>query len=333
MRPPCAGRTPRAAVRSRAGRVTASLSLGPYFSAKGIDMTRRWLVTGCSSGLGLALAEAVARAGDSVVATTRRPGALDPLAKAFPGRVVEAPLDVRDAGQCRAVVELAAERLGGVDVLVNNAGCGVFGAVEEISDDELRDQLEVLVVGPWRLTREVLPLMRAQGAGHVVNVSSLAGRTVFPGLGAYSAGKYALEAMSQALAAEAAAFGVRVTVLEPGGYDTRYGTSVVPAAAAVPDYRPVTGPMLDGLRGMAGNAELGRPDEFAALVRRVVADGSAPLRLPVGEDAFGYLGVLTAGAAEELAVARAFVAGGGADGPETGGPVPAARAATVEHPA
>ncbi|WP_371483430.1 SDR family oxidoreductase [Kitasatospora sp. NBC_00315] len=270
-------------------------------------MTRRWLVTGCSSGLGYALAEEVARSGDRVVATTRRPGALAPLLEEFPGRITEALVDVTDAEQCRAVVELAVERLGGLDVLVNNAGSGLFGAVEEVSDDELRAQLELLVVAPWRLTREVLPLMRAQGGGHVVNVSSLAGRTSFPGLAAYSAGKYALEGMSQALATEAAAFGVRVTVLEPGGFATRYGTSMRQAAAGVPAYGSVVGPMLDSLRGMERNDELNRPEDFAALVRRLVATSGTPLRLPVGEDAFGYLDVLEAAAATELADAKAFV--------------------------
>ncbi|MFC9330295.1 SDR family oxidoreductase [Kitasatospora sp. NPDC057015] len=297
-------------------------------------MARRWLVTGCSSGLGYALAEAVARGGDTVLATTRRPGALEPLAKAHPGRITEAVLDVRDAGQCRAAVELAVERLGGVDVLVNNAGCGLFGAVEEVSDAELREQLEVLVVGPWRLTREVLPLMRAQGSGHIVNVSSLAGRTVFPGLGAYSAGKYALEAMSQALAVEAAAFGVRVTVLEPGGFATRYGSSLTAAAARMPEYEPATDPMLDGLRAMEGNAELGRPEDFAALVRRVVASGSAPLRLPVGEDAFGYLTTLAAAAVAELAEAADFVGDPGAAQTAPVPTVPApARAEAAGNPA
>ncbi len=288
-------------------------------------MTRRWLVTGCSSGLGSALAAAVARAGDDVVATTRRPGQLAPLVKEFPGRITEAVLDVTDAERCRAVVEFAAGRLGGIDVLVNNAGRGLFGAVEEVSDEELRAQLELLVVAPWRLTREVLPLMRAQGGGHVVNVSSLAGRMAFPGLAAYCAGKYALEGMSQALAAEAAAFGVRVTVLEPGGFATGYGASVVPAAASVPVYAPVVEPMMAGLRGMDGNPGLGRPEDFAALVLRVVAAGPVPLRLPVGADAFGYLGALHDAAALELAAAREFTHGLAVAGAES---LPGARTGT-----
>ena len=269
-------------------------------------MTRRWLITGCSSGLGLALAAAVAASGDEVVATTRRPGALAALSAAFPGRVTEAVVDIRDAGQCRAAVELAVERSGGLDVLVNNAGNGLFGAVEEVTDEELRDQLEVLVVGPWRLARQVLPLMRAQGSGHIVNVSSLAGRMAFPGLSAYTAGKYALEGMSQALAAEAGPFGIRVTVLEPGGFATRYGSSLVEAATRIPAYADAVDPMMAQLREMEHNGELNRPEDFAAQVLRAVAADSVPLRLPVGEDAFGYLAFEQTAAAEELAAAREF---------------------------
>ena len=269
-------------------------------------MARRWLITGCSSGLGLALAAAVAGAGDEVVATTRRPGALAALSGEFPGQVTEAVVDVRDAGQCRAAVDLAVERLGGVDVLVNNAGSGLFGAVEEVTDDELRGQLEVLVVAPWRLARQVLPLMRARGGGHIVNVSSLAGRMAFPGLSAYTAGKYALEGMSQALAAEAGPFGIRVTVLEPGGFATRYGSSLVEAATRIPAYADAVDPMMAQLRGMEHNGELNRPEDFAAQVLRAVTADSVPLRLPVGEDAFGLLAFAQSAAAEELAAAREF---------------------------
>ncbi|GAA1253749.1 oxidoreductase [Kitasatospora nipponensis] len=277
-------------------------------------MTRRWLVTGCSSGLGLALATAVVAAGDSVLATSRRPSALDALAAEHPDRVVTATVDVRDAEQCAAAVQLACDRLGGVDVLVNNAGAGVFGAVEEVSDDELRAQLEVLAVAPWRFARLVLPLMRAQGRGHILNVSSLAGRMAFPGLGAYVAGKYALEGMSQALAAEVAPFGVRVTVIEPGGFATEYGSALAESAARLPVYEPTIGPVRAGLRGMGGNPELNRPEDFAALVLRAVGAGSVPLRLPAGPDAYAYLEMIEEQARAEFAAARVFALGAGEAG-------------------
>lgn len=273
-------------------------------------MARRWLVTGCSSGLGQALAAAAAAAGHRVAVTARKTAALDDLAAAWPGRITPIALELRDAAQCEEAVRTAADRLGGIDVLVNNAGGGLFGAVEEVSDAELRDQLETLVVGPWRLARLVLPFMRAQGHGHIVNVSSLAGRMAFPGLGAYGAGKYALEGMSQALAAEVAPHGVRVTVVEPGGFATRYGTSLAEAGRRMPAYAESTGAMLDAVRVMADDTATGRPEDFAARVLDIVAAGApTPLRVPIGDDAYAYIDMAEQAAREELAAARALVDG------------------------
>jgi NAD(P)-dependent dehydrogenase (short-subunit alcohol dehydrogenase family) len=289
-------------------------------------MARRWLVTGCSSGLGRALAAAAARAGDLVVATARRPADVEDLARAFPDRVVTAALDVCDPAQCEAAVAGAADRFGGVDVLVNNAGAGLFGAVEEVGDEELRAQLDLLVVSAWRLTRLVLPLMRRQGGGHVVNVSSLAGRMGFPGLAAYVAGKYALEGMSQALAAEVAPLGIRVTVVEPGAFATRYGSSLAPAAARVDAYAATTRPMREALRGMGGNADLNRPELFAEHVLRLVTSPHAPVRVPVGPDAYALVEAAQEAERREFEAARAFVMDAPEPRPEDPDqPVPAAR--------
>ncbi|WP_259464620.1 SDR family oxidoreductase [Streptomyces sp. TLI_171] len=263
-------------------------------------------MTGCSSGLGLALARAVLEAGDALVATSRGASPLDALAAEFPEQLVTTRLELRSAEDCAAAVALAQERLGGLDVLVNNAAVGLFGAVEEVSDEELRAQLEVLAVAPWRLARLVLPVMRAQGGGHIVNVSSVGGRMAFPGLGAYVAGKFALEGMSLALAAEAAPFGVRVTVVEPGGFATSYGSSLTETAAKLPEYADGLAPMHQALRGMAGDAVLNRPEVFAELVLRAVAAGSGPVRLPVGPDAYAMVEAALAGEAAELAAARAL---------------------------
>jgi NAD(P)-dependent dehydrogenase (short-subunit alcohol dehydrogenase family) len=268
----------------------------------------RWLVTGCSSGLGKALAAAVAQAGGRVVATARKPEALAELVQQWPDHISAVALDVRDAEQCEAAVRTAAERLGGIDVLVNNAGNGVFGVVEEISDAELRDQLETLVVGPWRLARLVLPLMRAQGAGHIVNVSSLAGRMAFPGLAAYVTAKHALEGMSQALAVETAQHGIRVTVMEPAGYTTRYGASLTEAATRLPEYAGQVTEALGTLRGLETLEGLGRPEDFArAVVRLVRTEGPTPVRVPVGPGAYDFLGAVDHAAREEMATARALV--------------------------
>ncbi|MFE6709821.1 SDR family oxidoreductase [Streptomyces sp. NPDC057695] len=273
-------------------------------------MGRRWLITGCSSGLGRALAAAAARAGHELVVTARKTADLEDLAAAWPGRIVPVPMELRDASSCEEAVRTAVDRLGGIDVLVNNAGVGLFGAVEEVSDAELREQLEILVVGPWRLARLALPLMRAQGDGHILNVSSIVGRMAFPGLGAYVAAKHALEGMSEALAVEAAPHGIRVTVIEPGMFATRYGTAMTEAAHRVPAYDVTNREMLEGARGLADSPETGRPDDFAARVLAIVhTEGPTPLRIPVGADAYGYLDVAEQAAREEYAAARALVDG------------------------
>ncbi|MEU8844320.1 SDR family oxidoreductase [Streptomyces roseus] len=273
-------------------------------------MGRRWLLTGCSSGLGHALASAAARAGDELAVTARKTADLEGLAAAWPGRILPVPLELRDAASCEEAVRRATDRLGGIDILVNNAGIGLFGAVEEVSDAELRDQLETLVVGPWRLTRLVLPLMRAQGHGHVVNISSVVGRIAFPGMGAYVAGEHALEGMSQALAIEAAPHNIRVTVVEPGMFATRYGTSMTEARRRIPVYDVTNREMLDGARGLAENPETGRPEVFAERVLDIIAaEGPTPLRIPVGDDAYGYLDLAEQASREEFAAARILAQG------------------------
>ncbi|WP_353941468.1 SDR family NAD(P)-dependent oxidoreductase [Streptomyces sp. HUAS MG91] len=281
-------------------------------------MGRRWLITGCSSGLGRALAGAAAAEGDDLVVTARRTADLAELAAAWPGRITPVALELRDADSCAAAVRYAAERLGGVDVLVNNAGGGLFGAVEETSDAELRDLLDVLLVGPWRLTRLVLPLMRAQGAGHILNVSSVAGHITLPGTAAYAAGKQALEAMSQTLVVEAAPHGIRVTVLEPGTFATRYGTAMTETRDRVAAYDEANGPMLAAFRALTDLPDVGDPDDFAARVLAVVAaEEPLPLRIPVGEDAYGYLDSAAGAARADLAEARRLFGSGALAEPET----------------
>jgi NAD(P)-dependent dehydrogenase (short-subunit alcohol dehydrogenase family) len=206
--------------------------------------------------------------------------------------VVASQLDVCDAAACVAAVELAVDRFGGVDVLVNNAGYGLLGAVEEVSDVELEGQLQTLFFAPWRLTRLVLPLMRAQGHGYLLMVSSVAGRVALPGLGAYAAAKFALEAMAETVALETAGSGVRVTVLEPGGFATRYGQSLRDAATRLPAYRAVVEPMGAVIRGTApGGWTPGPAEEFAQAVLALVnAGGEPPLHLPLGAGAWELIG-------------------------------------------
>ncbi|PYC78239.1 short-chain dehydrogenase/reductase [Streptomyces tateyamensis] len=269
-------------------------------------MTRRWLVTGGSAGLGLALVRAVLAAGEQVVATGRRLGELEALTAEYPDQLLPFRMEALSAADCTAAVQACTDRFGGLDVLVNNAGAGIYGAVEEVSDEELRGQLELLAITPWRLARLALPLMRAQGSGHIVNVSSLAGRIGFTGLGAYVAGKYALEGMSATLAAEVAPFGIRVTVVEPGGFATGYGTAMQETAQQLPEYREALAPMRAGLRGMAALPGINQPEEFARVVLRAVGAEQGPLRLPAGPDAFGFLTAVLEADRAELAAAQAL---------------------------
>ncbi|WP_203920750.1 SDR family NAD(P)-dependent oxidoreductase [Rugosimonospora africana] len=254
-------------------------------------MTRRWLITGCSSGLGRALARAAADAGDRVLATARRPEALTELRECHPDTVETCALDVRDPDACAAAVQVAVDRFGGVDVLVNNAGCGTLGAVEELTDDEIEAQLQTLLLGPWRMTRLVLPLMRAQGSGHLLMVSSTTGRSAMPGLGAYVASKFALEGMTETLALETAGTGIRVTLLEAGVFATNYGASLADAATRLPAYRPVVDPIGALIRGeVPAGFTLSEPEEFADTVLALVNDAAQPpLRLPLGAGAWGIL--------------------------------------------
>jgi NAD(P)-dependent dehydrogenase (short-subunit alcohol dehydrogenase family) len=244
------------------------------------------LITGCSTGLGRALAEAVCACGDGVVMTARQPSTLDSLLATYPSSAVACRLDVRDPADCEAAVQLAVDRFGGIDVLVNNAGYGQFGAVEEVSDTELVAQFETNVFGTWRMTRLVLPIMRAQGRGDILLVSSVAGRVAFPGLGAYTATKYALEGMAETLAMELAGTGVTVTALEPGGFATQYGTSIVEPASRIKEYERAVGPMLQGMRRLAESRTAGPPELFAAIVLRLVEHHTRPVRLPIGADAW-----------------------------------------------
>ena len=250
-------------------------------------MGLRWLVTGCSSGVGRALARRLADEGEQVLATARRTQTLDDLA----GRdnVEIAELDVRDETQCAAAVNLAAQRFGGIDVLVNNAGYGQFGAVEEVSGEQLRAQFETNVFGPWRLLKMVMPHWRAQGGGRALFVSSIAGFMPFPGMAAYTASKFALEGMAESLAQETAHLGIRVTILQLGSFATKYGRSTVLPAAPVGVYEQVYGDMMAGLDDYENMPGLNHPAVFADMALRVARLENPPLRVPVGPDAERFL--------------------------------------------
>ncbi|GGV01360.1 short-chain dehydrogenase/reductase [Kitasatospora herbaricolor] len=246
---------------------------------------RVWLITGASSGFGRALTEAALAAGDTVVAAVRRPEALKDLAAEHPDRVVPVALDVTDQARITAVVAEVLLWYGRIDVLVNNAGRGLIGAVEENTDRELRDLMDLHFFGPAALTRAVLPAMRRQGSGAVVQLSSMGGRLSFAGVGAYSATKFALEGLSEALAPEVAPFGVKVMIVEPGSFRTGFaGGGALLESAPLDAYRETVGPVREVLPQSDGT-QPGDPAKAAAAILAALAAERTPLRLVLGNDA------------------------------------------------
>ncbi|NEC63260.1 oxidoreductase [Streptomyces sp. SID9727] len=263
---------------------------------------RVWLITGASSGFGRSIAEAALAAGDTVVATARRPEALDALVAAHPDRAVAVRLDVTDTARIADVVADTVLWYGRIDVLVNNAGMGLVGAVEETTDRELRDLMDLHFFGPAALVRAVLPHMRRDGSGAVVQMSSMGGRFTFPGVGGYSATKFALEGLSEALAAEVAPHGIKVLIVEPGSFRTGFaGGGALRQSAPLDAYADSVGPVRSGLPDSDGKQE-GDPARAAAAILAALDAGDTPLRLPLGNDATdAVLGALDASRAEVLA--------------------------------
>ncbi|MFJ5549441.1 oxidoreductase [Streptomyces sp. NPDC093225] len=247
---------------------------------------RIWLITGASSGFGRTLAEAALAAGDTVVAAVRRPAALADEAAAHPGRLVPVALDVADTARAAEVVAEVVDRFGRIDVLVNNAGRGLVGAVEETSDAELRDLMDLHFFGPAALVRAVLPHMRAQKSGAVVQMSSMGGRLSFPGVGAYSATKFALEGLTEALAGEVAAHGITCLIVEPGAFRTGFaGAGALQSTATVlPAYEDTVGGVRTGLSDSDGT-QPGDPVRAAEAILTALDADHTPLRLALGDDA------------------------------------------------
>lgn len=252
---------------------------------------RVWLITGASSGFGRELALAALAAGDTVVAAARRAAPLADLVAAHPGRAEAVSLDVTDQAGAARVVADAVARHGRIDVLVNNAGRGLVGAVEETSDGELRDLMELHFFGPAALTRAVLPHMRARGSGAIVQLTSMGGRMSFAGVGGYSATKFALEGLTEALAGEVAAHGIRVMIVEPGAFRTSFagGAALQQSAAQLDAYAETVGAFRSALPATDGK-QPGDPSKAAAAILQALDAEPTPLRLALGTDAVEAIG-------------------------------------------
>ncbi len=244
-----------------------------------------WLITGCSTGLGRALARAVLAKGDNAVVTARDTATLQDLAAEFPTTALAVPLDVTDQSQVEAAVQQAVERFGGVDVLVNNAGYGYRAAIEEGADADVRTLFDTNVFGPVAMIKAVLPGMRTRRSGAIVNISSIGARICPPGSGYYSATKAALEGISGSLQKEVAPLGITVTAVEPGGFRTDFaGRSLTQSAEAIDDYAQTAGKRRKENDTVHGTQQ-GDPDRAAQVIINAVEAAETPGFLLLGEDA------------------------------------------------
>jgi NAD(P)-dependent dehydrogenase (short-subunit alcohol dehydrogenase family) len=251
---------------------------------------KTWLITGCSSGFGEALARVVLASGDRAIITARKRESVEDLARGHEGRALPLALDVTDLASVGDGVNEAVRWARRLDVLVNNAGYGVVGAIEELSDDEVRRQFDANVFGMWSMIRAALPAMRAQRAGHIINISSgISGFVASPGLGAYAATKHAVEALTEALAAEVEPLGIHVTAIEPGSFRTEWaGRSMVRAKTRIDAYAQTAGQRDRALEQINGR-QIGDPTRAAQVIHHVAHTQNPPRRLALGSDAFSII--------------------------------------------
>jgi NAD(P)-dependent dehydrogenase (short-subunit alcohol dehydrogenase family) len=256
-------------------------------------MKKVWFITGCSTGFGRAIATAALEAGYLVAVAARKTADIQDLVSAYPETAIAVKLDVTSYEEIRAAVAQVKNAFGRIDVLVNNAGIGYFGAVEESEEAEIRRMFEVNFWGLSEMTRQVLPIMREQHSGHMINISSIGGLKSWPSLGYYHATKYAVDGLSEALFKEVAPLGIKVTIVAPGNFRTDWaGRSAKDSAITIADYAGTAEATKQWVRGISGQ-QAGNPALAAQAIIAVVEAGQPPLRLLLGSDAL-------AGAREKL---------------------------------
>ncbi|MGI5499868.1 SDR family oxidoreductase [Lentzea sp. CA-135723] len=245
-------------------------------------MSKTWFITGASRGFGHSWTKAALSRGDKVAATARDISTLKDLAEEFGDALLPITLDVTDRDAAIAAVQQAHQHFGSLDVVVNNAGYGHFGFIEELSEAEARAQIETNVFGALWVTQAAVPLLREQGSGHIIQISSIGGVGAFPGLGIYHASKWALEGFSEALSNEVSSFGVKVTIVEPGGFATDWATDSAVHSEPNPAYQPIR----DARAAQRGAAHRPGPDATVQAILAVVDAENPPLRLLLSGQAF-----------------------------------------------
>ena len=262
-------------------------------------MTKTVFITGASAGFGRHFTEEALRLGYNVVATARRLDRLEALAASAPGRVLAASVDVDRPDMVRAAVDAAMQRFGRIDVLINNAGYGLVGALEETPAEEWQAIFRTNLFGAVETTRAVLPVMRSQGSGMIVNISSMGGQLSFAGFSAYSATKFALEGLSEALADEVKAMGIKVMIVEPGAFRTDFAGGALRHMPILAAYDDSVGPTRAFAHGMNAT-QPGDPVKAAEAVFQAIASDTPPLRLALGNDALDGIRAHAEGVLKDL---------------------------------
>ncbi len=252
-------------------------------------MNKVWLITGSSKGLGRAITTAALENGDNVVATARQVEQLNELTRRFGKNIALQTLDVRDSAAAENAVAFAVDRFGRIDVLVNNAGYGTIGALEDTSIEDFRSQIETNLMGTVHTTKAAIPFMRKQGAGHIIQFSSVGGRIGALGRTPYSAAKWGVEGFSEALASEVGPLGIKVTIIEPGGFRTDFAADSVNGATMREEYQATVGAAARFQAEYHGN-QPGDPARAAKVLIELSKLADPPLRLPLGSDALKAIG-------------------------------------------
>jgi NAD(P)-dependent dehydrogenase (short-subunit alcohol dehydrogenase family) len=245
-------------------------------------MNKVWLITGCSTGFGRELAKEVLALGYNAVVSARNLADIKDIIADYPETAMAVKLDVTVAAEIKAAVSSTLEKFGRIDVLVNNAGIGYFAAVEESEDEQIRRMFEINFFGLAKMIQEVLPVMRQQRSGHILNISSIGGLRSFPAVGFYNATKYAVDGLSEALAKETAPLGIKVTIIAPSGFRTDWaGRSAEDSRIKIADYADTAGKNTGDIRAISGN-QPGDPVRAAKAIIKVVESEHPPMRLLLG---------------------------------------------------